>query len=166
MKRLSIFSLLLLACGSGGGGPHGYNVGVGGDMATVVLPGSDMAGQQSPPDMAQPQNGPVDMARHPADMAHAGKAFGCSSDINCYQTNQCADQNCIDACDAMVNTPNGVQLANDLLSCLFVTACPDSGGGVCDSTDMNYDAAACQTCLGNAEMGPCNRQFSACSRDG
>src|SRR5205085_944528 len=106
------------------------------------------------------------------DLAMGGGTFGCASDINCYVKNQCADQNCIDGCNAMVTTPNGVQYVGDYLTCLFGDgmgipgACPDTQNGVCDSQSANYNATNCSNCVKAAQTGACKTETDNCRTDG
>jgi hypothetical protein len=88
--------------------------------------------------------------------------FGCRDAVTCQQT--CLDQACVDACVTKINTVTGHALYAAALSCV-TTACPITGGGVCDAASGSYSASQCQSCVNAASLGACATALSACGAD-
>jgi hypothetical protein len=98
----------------------------------------------------------------------------CQSDV-C--ANGCAElATCITECGAIGTcassclsntTASGQLLFKALDECLFVTACPDASGGVCDTSAGGYSAVSCASCREMAEgaSGTCGAQMTACQND-
>ena len=78
--------------------------------------------------------------------------------------NACADTTCDTSCEN-AGTAAGLSEFNALVSCLFTTACPTSGTGVCNSAATGYNATNCSTCLSTAQAsgGTCYNQTVACT---
>jgi|SRR5579883_1807119 len=90
-----------------------------------------------------------------------GGMAGCAATLSCLAN--CTTQACQMTC-ANNATAKATMLLNALITCLQ-TNCPDTNGGVCDSTAMNFNQTACQMCVQSANGGKCMSQVQACSMD-
>lgn len=159
---LATMTTLMIGCGSGGGG---------GGIRTPLLDGgtkTDMAMTIQMPDLAMQQQAKPDLAM-------AGNKTGCNGALGCI--NACMDPNtvqqCITACRNGA-TPAGWNKLVGLIQCIFGSqsqgiagACPDFGGGVCDSAAGNYNPTNCDNCVSKSQMqgGACYAALMACLND-
>ncbi len=95
--------------------------------------------------------------------ANNGGMTGCNGAVACL--NNCQDQTCAQACIDNTTT-QGQSLLQSLTGCLE-SACPSTGGGICDSSSFNYDQNACDTCYSDAQNtgGPCEQALTDCTND-
>jgi hypothetical protein len=96
------------------------------------------------------------------DLSMSSGTANCGQDINC--ANACMDQTCIMQCQAM-SKPTSWQLLVSLINCVFMTACPDTAGGICDPAAANQ--TPCMNCvmMAQAQGGACYAQTQACAND-
>jgi hypothetical protein len=89
---------------------------------------------------------------------------GCSGKYDCIAA--CPNLSCIDACDTNT-TAAGKMLYTALDDCLFMTACPNTNGGVCDVGAANFSTCQCNACTDAAlaQGGACFAQLQACRAD-
>jgi hypothetical protein len=85
----------------------------------------------------------------------------CQAVLTC--SNACTTSACASGC-LEEGGPQAQQEYATLVSCLFGTACPSTGGGICDSTASGYNSTNCNNCLASAQAsgGTCYSDLVAC----
>ncbi len=82
----------------------------------------------------------------------------CVGIVNCGAA--CSTPTCIDNC--YLSGTLAAQNAYLQLDVCVAEACPQSGGGICDTTSSSYNATNCQNCINNAPEFSCPGQTSTC----
>ena len=159
------FAIAFALGACGGGSSHFFPT--GGDMAMSNTGTPDLSMTTTPPDLTMTQ-APQDFSMpEPTPDLSMPKMYkyGCNGLIGC--TNNCAgDQTCNKTCQ-MNASPASLKLFNNVITCVFVQACPTANGGVCDSTAMGYVQANCDNCLMKAQAmgGQCYTPLQTCIAD-
>jgi hypothetical protein len=78
--------------------------------------------------------------------------FGCDQLLTCISDCN-GSASCQQDCYTLTS-PDGQQTFQALLGCI-VTYCPDTGGGICDSSAANYNASNCNLCIEEVQEDPC-----------
>ena len=162
----ALTAFIFVACSSGGGGRPIYTP--TGDMAVDNTGTPDMAMKQPLPDFSMNDVPPdFSMTQQPPDMSMVKMyMYGCNGLVGC--TNPCPDNACYMACLQQAS-PASNKLFQNMITCVFVQACPakNGGGGICDTTAMNYNKTNCDNCItaSQAMGGQCYAALTNCSND-